>query len=98
MSDQLHSIDDLVELFGVSRLTIVNWFRRGILQAYVTDTDVKAYLAKQTVHNPAAEHCCAMTRDGKPCPIGADRIRNGKQYCDVHDPEGRFRQQYPLKK
>lgn len=38
-------------------------------------------------------HCSARTRKGAPCPINADRIRNGAPYCHVHDPQGVYQQQ-----
>lgn len=37
--------------------------------------------------------CCMKTKRGVQCPINADRTRDGKDYCHVHDPEGRFRTQ-----
>lgn len=39
--------------------------------------------------------CCRTTRKGKPCPIFADRNRQGSWFCHVHDPHGAFRQQHP---
>ncbi len=37
--------------------------------------------------------CCATTKKGKPCPIQADRLTDGKPYCHIHDPLGTFQQQ-----
>ena len=37
--------------------------------------------------------CETITRKGKPCPIEADRVREGVWYCHVHDPEGLYRLQ-----
>lgn len=37
--------------------------------------------------------CCRKTKGGGACGIPADRNRDGKMYCHVHDPEGKFRQQ-----
>jgi hypothetical protein len=37
--------------------------------------------------------CSAQTMKGKPCPNTGARLRNGRSYCRVHDPEGTFRQQ-----
>lgn len=32
--------------------------------------------------------CPCLTKKGKPCPINADRIHDGKPICHVHDPNG----------
>lgn len=32
--------------------------------------------------------CSATTNEGKPCPLHADRQRDGTWYCHVHDPDG----------
>jgi hypothetical protein len=37
--------------------------------------------------------CSATTTKGLDCPIHADRVRNGKWFCHVHDPEGLYQQQ-----
>jgi hypothetical protein len=42
--------------------------------------------------------CCCSTRKGLPCPIDADREREGAWYCHIHDPQGTFRQQHPKRK
>jgi hypothetical protein len=40
-------------------------------------------------NKPNGAACCCKTRQGKPCPITADRKRKGKWYCHVHDPFGK---------
>lgn len=37
---------------------------------------------------PTFTKCCVPTARGKPCRVGADRERNGKWYCHLHDPQG----------
>ena len=37
--------------------------------------------------------CCALTKKKMPCSINADREREGKWYCHVHDPEGTYQGQ-----
>lgn len=41
---------------------------------------------------PVRAACCCTTREGFPCPIEADRDRDGVAYCHVHDPLGKYRQ------
>ena len=38
-------------------------------------------------------HCCQPTKKGKRCPINADRERDGRAYCHVHDPQGVYQRQ-----
>lgn len=49
--------------------------------------------------DPNSRHvpCCCLTAKRRPCPIGADRERDGKFYCHVHDPNGTFRLQMNAK-
>ena len=34
--------------------------------------------------------CCCTTNKGRLCQIEADRMRDGKPYCHVHDPWGAY--------
>ena len=42
--------------------------------------------------------CVALTEKKKPCSVNADRVRGGKDFCHVHDPEGVFRAQQEAKR
>lgn len=43
----------------------------------------------------ASQKCCVPTKRGNPCTLGADRQRDGRWYCHVHDPLGTFARQHP---
>ena len=40
-----------------------------------------------------SKRCEAATAKGRPCGIGADRNRNGRWLCHVHDPMGVYQRQ-----
>lgn len=42
---------------------------------------------------PTTRHCCSLKRNGAPCTLMPDRLRDGKWYCHVHDPLGKFQLQ-----
>lgn len=42
--------------------------------------------------------CAAVTKKKRPCPIEADRIRDGQWFCHVHDPHGLFQEQMEVKR
>lgn len=39
-----------------------------------------------------SHRCCKRTASRQPCTLEADRERNGRWYCHVHDPQGKAAQ------
>lgn len=45
------------------------------------------------MENTQMTKCSSLTKKGRACPIEADRIRDGRAYCHVHDPNGVYQRQ-----
>lgn len=42
-----------------------------------------------------AHACCCLKKNRQPCSIEADRQRDGKWFCHIHDPRGNFQTNNP---